>query len=138
MVEINRNSMKGLYLLILFLCLVFPISAQQTVTIEECQQWAIAQTSANVQKNLNEQILKTNLNNAASHLFPKLSINGRFSYESAEVPDIYPFDEQSLLAKMQYHIGMDLLERTTREGESVPGERADIEESSLCGLSWLC
>ncbi len=107
--------MKGLYWLILFLSFIFPISAQQTVTIEECQQWAIAQTSANVQKNLNEQILKTNLNNAASHLFPKLSINGLFSYESAEVPDIYPFDEQPLYAKMQYHIGLDL-EQTLFDG----------------------
>ena len=103
--------MKGLYLPILFLCFTISLSAQQTVTIEECQQWAIAQTSANVQKNLNEQILKTNLNNAASHLFPKLSINGRFSYESADVlglSSIPQFDSQPELAKMQYHIGMDL------------------------------
>lgn len=103
---------------ILFLCFTISLSAQQTVTIEECQQWAIAQTSANVQKNLNEQILKTNLNNAASHLFPKLSINGRFSYESADVlglSSIPPFDSQPELAKMQYHIGMDL-EQTLFDG----------------------
>lgn len=99
--------MKKIYFFSFLLFLVCMASGQNVVTIDQCQQWAVAQTSANVQKDLNEQILKTNLNNAASHLYPKLSINGRFSYESAEVPHHDPFDVNPELAKMQYHIGLD-------------------------------
>lgn len=107
--------MRKLYLLFVLLLPAFALFAQQTVTIDECEQWAVAQTSANVQKDLNGQILKTSLNNAGSHLFPKLSINGRFSYESVDVPDFEPFDESPYLAKMQYHIGLDL-EQTLFDG----------------------
>ncbi len=79
----------------------------QNVTIEQCQDWAVSQPSANVQKDLNGQILKTNLNNASSHLYPKLSINGRLGYESAVVPELEPFSSSPNLAKMQYHVGLD-------------------------------
>jgi len=68
----------------------------------------VSQTSANVQKDLNGQILKTNYQNASSHLYPKLSVNGRFAYESADIPPINPFDQNPEWAKMQYHIGLDL------------------------------
>lgn len=109
------RCMKKIYLIILILVFVNQLVAQQTVTIDQCQQWAVSQTSANVQKELNEQILKTSLHNAASHLFPKLSINGRFSYESADAPAIYPFNNNPDWAKMQYHIGLDL-EQVVFEG----------------------
>ena len=107
--------MKKLGLFFVCFAVFFALSAQKTVTIDECQQWALAQTSANVQKDLNEQILATNLHNASSHLYPKLSINGRFSYESAEIPNLPPFEETPEWAKMQYHIGIDL-EQTVFEG----------------------
>jgi len=107
--------MKKLLVLLVFLVVFCTLPAQNVVTIDECQQWALAQTSTNVQKDLNEQILATNLHNASSHLYPKLSINGRFSYESADIPMIPPFDQNPELAKMQYHVGLDL-EQVVFEG----------------------
>lgn len=87
--------------------MAFTMSAQEYVTLEQCQQWAISQTSANVQKDLNEQILKTNLNNESSYLFPKLSINGRFSYGNVDVSYPHPWADDVNMARMQYHIGLD-------------------------------
>lgn len=106
--------MKKFYLLVLLIFLTFSGFSQEVVTIDQCQQWAVAQTSANVQKELNEQILEVSLINASSHLYPKLSINGRFSYQSADAPmlnDYFllpPFEDQPKLSHQQYHIGMDL------------------------------
>lgn len=107
--------MKKITVMLAFLAAFCTLAAQNTVTIDECQQWALAQTSANVQKDLNEQILATNLHNASSHLYPKLSINGRFSYESADAPMMEPFESNPVLAKMQYHVGLDL-EQVVFEG----------------------
>lgn len=89
------------------LCMSLTLSSQEYVTLEQCQQWAISQTSANVQKDLNEQILKTKLNNESSYLFPKLSINGRFSYGNVDVTYPHPWTEDVNVARMQYHIGLD-------------------------------
>lgn len=108
--------MKKIYLLVISIFLTYSLFSQNVVTIDQCQQWAVAQTSANVQKELNEQILQTSLHNASSHLYPKLSIGGRFSYQSADAPmldakqELFlpPFDEQPSLSNMQYHIGLDL------------------------------
>ena len=78
--------MKKHILLSFFLfSLVSFVFAQNVVTIEQCQEWAVAQSSANVQKELNDKLLKVKLNNAASHIFPKLEINGEAAYRS-DVP----------------------------------------------------
>lgn len=106
--------MKKFYLFSISILLSSSLFAQEIVTIDQCQQWAVAQTSANVQKELNEQILQTNLYNASSHLYPKLSINGRFSYQSADAPMLNdnhflpPFEDSPSMSNMQYHIGLDL------------------------------
>ena len=100
--------MKKLYLFLFLILSTAILSAQRVVTIEQCQQWAVSQTSANVQKDLNGQILKTNYHNAGAHLFRKLSINGRFAYESVDAPPLTPFDRNPEWARMQYHIGLDL------------------------------
>ncbi|MBO7490983.1 MAG: TolC family protein [Bacteroidales bacterium] len=97
------------------LCISLTLSAQEYVTLEQCQQWAISQTSANVQKDLNDQILKTNLNNESSYLFPKLSINGRFSYGNVDVSYPHPWADDINMARMQYHIGLDF-EQVVFEG----------------------
>lgn len=103
--------MKKVCLALIYTLLFLYLSAQEVVTIDQCKQWAVAQTSANVQKDLNEQILKTNLNNASSHLYPKLSIGGCFNYTSAELPEmsvpIDLFEEKPYLARMQYHVGLE-------------------------------
>ena len=55
--------MKKIYLLVISIFLTYSLFSQNVVTIDQCQQWAVAQTSANVQKELNEQILQTSLHN---------------------------------------------------------------------------
>ena len=81
------------YIVCIFLLLAIigtGFSQNNIVTIEECQQWAVSQSSANVQKELNDKLLKVKLNNAAAHLYPKLEINGEAAYHS-EVPQLYPY-----------------------------------------------
>ena len=90
--------------------LIFPffLSAQTIVTIEECQQWAVAQSSANVQKELNEQLLKVKLNDAASHLYPSLEIHGLISYQS-DVPQLpLTIEGVDKISKDQYRVGLEL------------------------------
>jgi len=66
--------------------------AQNVITIEECQQLAVAQSSANVQKELNEQLLQVKLNDAASHYYPNVEIEGGIGYFSqlTELPSQCP------------------------------------------------
>jgi len=66
----------------LFCLIPFFVYSQTIVTLEQCQKWAIAQSSANVQKELNVQLLNVKLDDAASHMFPTLEINGFLSYQS--------------------------------------------------------
>lgn len=77
------------------------------VTIDECQQWAAAQSSANVQKELNAQLLQVKLNDASSHYYPSLEINGWVSYQSQtpQLPTSIPGVET--LSKDSYRIGLD-------------------------------
>jgi outer membrane protein TolC len=77
------------------------------VTLDQCQQWAICQSSANVQKELNAQLLKVKLDDAASHMFPTLEINGNISYQS-HVPQL-PLDlGVDKLSKDHYGVYLDL------------------------------
>ncbi len=103
----DRIRLKRFCLLAIFCSFTLFVSAQEYVTLEQCQQWAISRTSANVQKDLNDQILKASLNNESSYLFPKLSINGRFSYGNVDVQYPHPWADDVNLARMQYHIGLD-------------------------------
>ena len=116
--------MRKLYAILCLLAFGFHLFAQEHVTIDQCQSWAVAQTSANVQKDLNGQILKENLGNASAHLYPKLSLNGNFTYQSAHNPwegteyaDVSPFDN-NLPYQMQYNIGLDF-EQTVFEGGKI-------------------
>jgi outer membrane protein TolC len=70
------------FLFIIFFLLPFFAFPQLVVTLDECQKWAICQSSANVEKELNAQLLKVKLDDAASHMFPSLEINGHISYQS--------------------------------------------------------
>ena len=116
--------MRKLYAILCLLAFGVHLSAQEHVTIDQCQTWAVAQTSANVQKDLNSQILKENLGNASAHLYPKLSLNGNFTYQSAHNPwdntdyaGVSPFDN-NLPYQMQYNIGLDF-EQTVFEGGKI-------------------
>jgi len=77
------------------------------VTLEQCQNWAICQSSANVQKELNTKLLRVKLDDAASHMFPSLEINGFISYQShvLKLPEPYVMQK---LSKDHYGVYLDL------------------------------
>lgn len=100
--------MKQLIATFLLFFFLIQMNGQTVVTIEECQQWAIAQSSANVQKELNEQLLKVKISDASSHLYPSLEINGLVSYQS-DVPQLpTSIPGVDVLAKDQYRVGLEL------------------------------
>ncbi len=79
--------------ILLFICtLVLGGNAQDSITIEECQRLAISQSSSNVQKELNEQLLGVKLNDVSSHYYPTLQIDGGIGYFSqvTELPSVCP------------------------------------------------
>ena len=80
---------KRTFLILLFSMSLLCSQAQETITIDECQRLAVAQSSANVQKELNEQLLKVKLNDVSSHYYPSLQIDGAIGYLSqmTELPD---------------------------------------------------
>lgn len=96
--------------LFVFFVLFFMIQAgfaqDNVVTIEQCQEWAVAQSSANTQKELNEQLLKIKLNDVSSALYPSLEINGLISYQSQvpQLPLALGVDE---LSKDRYNFSLD-------------------------------
>jgi len=98
--------MKKLFVTLLFL---FPliIFSQTIVTLEQCQQWAVSGSSANIQKELNTQLLKVKLDDAASHMFPALEINGNISYQS-QVPQLPLELGVDKLSRDHYGIYLDL------------------------------
>lgn len=83
---------KKATILLILIALTIGLPAQDIVTIEECQQLAVAQSSANVQKEFNEQLLHVKLNDVSSHYYPTLEINGAIGYISPvlELPEITP------------------------------------------------
>lgn len=115
--------MRKIVLSILFLLIFGLTMGQNTVTIEQCQEWAVSQSSANVQKELNDKLLKVKLNNAASHMFPKLEINGEAAYRS-DVPQLYPYvPAADTFNNHQYFIGLDFEQMIFAGGKSFYGRR---------------
>jgi len=95
------------YIAILIFQIPLFVFSQTVVTLEQCQKWAICQSSANVQKELNTQLLKVKLDDAASHMFPTLEINGYISYQShvPKLPEPYVMPK---LSKDHYGVYLDL------------------------------
>jgi len=99
--------MKKNLLFLLLIIIVLNTNAQIEVTIDSCIKWAISQSSANLQKKLNEQQLKIKLHNAASHYYPIFEINGSATYQS-DVPQLHDFiSTADLISKDQYSISLD-------------------------------
>jgi len=98
-------SMIKHFITLFFLFPLFVFS-QTVVTLDQCQQWAICQSSANVQKELNAQLLKVKLNDAASHMFPSLEINGNISFQS-QVPQLPVEWGVDILSKDHYGVYLD-------------------------------
>ena len=79
----QNNLMKRIIILIALLTSFSLMNIQgQVVTIDECQQWAVAQSSSNLQKELNEQLLQVKLNDVSSHYYPTLQVDGAIGYMS--------------------------------------------------------
>jgi len=95
------------YLFILLSFFPLSVFSQTVVTLEQCQKWAICQSSANVQKELNTQLLKVKLDDAASHMFPSLEINGFVTYQS-HVPQLPMSLGVDKLSKDHYGVFLDL------------------------------
>ena len=100
----HLKRMKKTVFILFFLIPLF-ILAQTVVTLEQCQKWAICHSSANVQKELNAQLLKVKLDDAASHLFPSLEMNGNVTYQ-APVPQL-PISGVDRLSRDRYGIFLD-------------------------------
>ena len=98
-------------LLLFFTLLFLAGTAQETITIDECQRLAIAQSSANVQKELNEQLLKVKLNDVSSHYYPSLQIDGAIGYLSqmTELPSVI-VDDYGLASQRHdlYNVSLNL------------------------------
>ena len=84
----------------------FGYAQTNVVTIDSCQEWAVAQSSANRQKELNTQLLKVKLNDATAHWHPSLELNGYVAYLSQmpQLPTEMGFEE---LSKDQYRFSVD-------------------------------
>lgn len=100
----------ALVFFVILFSFVQTLSSQEIVTMKQCQEWAVSQSSANVQKELNAELLKVKLNDVSSHLYPKLEINGRISYQSdvPQLPDaFYTDNDLDRLSRDHYGITMD-------------------------------
>lgn len=100
----------ALVFFVILFSFVQTLSSQEIVTMKQCQEWAVSQSSANVQKELNAELLKVKLNDVSSHLYPKLEINGRISYQSdvPQLPDAFYTDyDLDRLSRDHYGITMD-------------------------------
>lgn len=80
----------------------------QNVTIDSCQAWAVGQSSSNLQKELNEQLLQVKLNDVSSHYYPTLQIDGGIGYLSpvTQLPSETPGYEP--MRKDMYNVCMNL------------------------------
>ncbi|MDR2868452.1 MAG: TolC family protein [Bacteroidales bacterium] len=113
---------RELLIIILFLN-VFFVEAQVVVTIDSCQKWAVNQSSANVQKELNQQQLKIKINDAASHLYPTLEINGFVSYQS-DVPNLHDYiPTADNMSKDRYSVSLDLQQSIFEGFKSIYGRK---------------
>lgn len=94
----------------LAICLLWALSpaTAQVVTIDSCQRWAVAQSSSNLQKQLNEQLLQVKLNDVSSHYYPTVQIDGAIGYMSpvTELPSETPGYQP--MHKDMYNVSLNL------------------------------
>ncbi|MBO4645958.1 MAG: TolC family protein [Bacteroidales bacterium] len=95
-------------LFLIFFSICLTSIAQESITVEECTQLAIAQSSANVQKELNAQLLQVKLNDVSSHYYPSLQIDGAIGYLSqvTELPTAVPGYEK--MPHDMYNVSLNL------------------------------
>jgi outer membrane protein TolC len=100
------KSRHYISIIIIVLLTIQNVYAQKVVTIDQCIEWAVSQSSENTQKSLNDQILKVKLNDVSSHLYPTLELNGQIGYQSDQphLPASFGLDP---LSNDYYGISMD-------------------------------
>lgn len=99
--------MNKLIIFLFLLIVSLSNNAQTVITLQQCQNWAVSQSSANTQKELNTQLLKVKLDDVSSHLFPTLEINGKVSFQS-QVPQLPVSLGIDKLSRDQYGIYLEL------------------------------
>jgi outer membrane protein TolC len=127
--DISMYGKKILFLIFLISFFLGIYAQNQQVSIQECQDWAINQSSANVQKELNEQLLKEKINNASSHFYPVLEMKGLLSHQS-QVPTL-PFDIEnySSASRFQYHFGIEFYQTLFDGGRIIYQRKASRLEN---------
>ncbi|HQQ20561.1 MAG TPA: TolC family protein [Bacteroidales bacterium] len=79
---------------------------QSVVTLDDCINWAVSISSENLQKNLNEELLKVKLHDVSSHIFPHLELLGSLNYYS-HVPQLPSQLGYAPLSKDQYAASLE-------------------------------
>ncbi|MDR2969713.1 MAG: TolC family protein [Tannerellaceae bacterium] len=86
--------MRGRLFVFVFLFVVFPLAAQQRVTLEQCREWARANFPLVHQYGLIDRTEQYNLSNAAKSLLPQFAVNAQATYQS-DVTQL-PFDAEAI------------------------------------------
>lgn len=115
--------MKNISFLIGVVFLSISLYSQSPVTIDDCQQWAISHSSANVQKSLNTELLQVKLKDVSSHLYPVLEINGHASYQSDVISLPEGIPNFTPLSKDQYNISLDFAQNVFYGGKMFFGRK---------------
>jgi len=107
----NMKRMKSINLL--FIGLLFPIQmlmAQETVTLEQCQNWARESHPVLKQQELYRQILDLKNENNSTTYLPQVNLNAQTTYQSdvTQLPIKLPGMDVPLVSKDQYKFYLDL------------------------------
>ena len=104
--------MKIKIITLLFFLLFVPIYfiTAQTVTLEQCQQWARENHPVLKQSTIYQQILDLKNENNSTSLLPQVTLNGQATYQSAvtKVPISIPGMNIPTASKDQYKFYLDL------------------------------
>jgi outer membrane protein TolC len=114
----------------------FSLLAQQKLTMQECQQWAIEQSSASSQlenlerlRQIKRQVIKS--------FIPEISLNASASYQSHTLPTFQSENNPSFLDinnpinKDQYLISLDLIQKIWDGGISKSQQKYDDITSDI-------
>ena len=125
--------MKITYIILLWLILpVTMLRGQETVTLEQCQQWARENHPVLRQSALYQQMLELKNENNATGLLPQLTLNGQATYQS-EVTKIgisIPNMRIPTVDKDQYKIYLDLKQTIWDGGLSKARELINTSENA--------
>jgi outer membrane protein TolC len=105
------NQIKTIKLMVIVL--LFPahlLMAQETVTLEQCQNWARESHPVLKQLEIYQQIMELKNDNNSTSYLPQLNLNGQTTWQSdvTQLPIKLPGMTVPLMSKDQYKIYLDL------------------------------